>query len=770
MHIAYCDVRLVLFYGFLLNGGFVAYGQYSHAIHHADPSGTSVLVGSLATEMDKLKSEYQKCLEELRQQAGAIQRLQDLVEIQAGTISHLQGTVNQQQRRIEKMELTLQHATPTNSFVEKPISVAHGNVPETADISLDHDAAGGDSILRSCGEIRSSHQSPQSGSYWIDPDGHGGDGPVQVFCIMSNGATLISHDTENVVEVKSCTTPGCFKRTVNYQNATMKQLIALTRISATCQQQFIYDSCTEESLTRKRTYGPSAVATSWWRNRDGALRNDWPVKSINQSEGNFITNRQDLPVTEVDFGPEYGVSGLCSSRFHIGKLICLGRSQDHHASSSKGSHGGEHVTSHRIGSKGEPMTSTRTRNREKYRTPQTGPVSGDYVRQPSSGCIFDLQSSSPQYPPHLIDEDNNIIQPVLQGKSRIISLNVDEQVTVGCLGIRHDKPSATNVLQATGMQVNRASCTANSTLRFDRIELPYSQLGCANQNKEILKEDGVCANGRGVQIRIGWNFGSDFIPLYDTCHDKITTTNYFSTHTIIGRSVDADDKSNTRPSFRQAGYYPGVDVNAAFGQAQQNRTIARVVGSEALAAKYLNQRKNFFLARGHLAPDGDFIDAGSQDATYYYLNMAPQWQSFNGGNWNVLETTVRQIAITRDLDLTVYTGTFGIMTLTDAKGKQQPLYLTFDKNNNGVIPVPKYYWKLIHDPASETATAVLGINNPHLDRIVPADILCPDVCNRIPWINWKLTDISKGYMFCCTAEELRKAIPFAPDVVAPLFL
>lgn len=51
MHIAYCDVRLVLFYGFLLNGGFVVYGQYSHAIHHADPSGTSVLVGSLATEM-----------------------------------------------------------------------------------------------------------------------------------------------------------------------------------------------------------------------------------------------------------------------------------------------------------------------------------------------------------------------------------------------------------------------------------------------------------------------------------------------------------------------------------------------------------------------------------------------------------------------------------------------------------------------------------------------------------------------------------------------
>lgn len=139
-------------------------------------------------------------------------------------------------------------------------------------------------------------------------------------------------------------------------------------------------------------------------------------------------------------------------------------------------------------------------------------------------------------------------------------------------------------------------------------------------------------------------------------------------------------------------------------------------------------------------------------------------------NDSMLEVAVRQIAITRDLDLTVYTGTFGTMTLMDVKGNQQPLYLTFDKNNNGVMPVPKYYWKLIHDAVSGTATAVLGINNPHLDRVLPADILCKDVCRQIPWITWKLTNISKGYMFCCTAEELHKAIPFAPNLIAPLFL
>lgn len=181
--------------------------------------------------------------------------------------------------------------------------------------------------------------------------------------------------------------------------------------------------------------------------------------------------------------------------------------------------------------------------------------------------------------------------------------------------------------------MDEAFCISNSILLWNQSELTFPQLGCTRQNKEVLDEVGVCANGRGTLVRVGWKLDFKFLPLYDMCHDKATTVNYFSTHVIVGRSMDADDKSNTRPSFRQSDYYPGLDVNAAFGPSQQNKTITRTVGSEILATKYFNREKNFFLARGHLAPDGDFIDAASQDASYYYLNMAPQWQSFNGGNW-----------------------------------------------------------------------------------------------------------------------------------------
>ena len=51
-----------------------------------------------------------------------------------------------------------------------------------------------------------------------------------------------------------------------------------------------------------------------------------------------------------------------------------------------------------------------------------------------------------------------------------------------------------------------------------------------------------------------------------------------------------------------------------------------------------------YLARGHLSPDADFVWDALQNATYYFINAAPQFQSFNNGNWKALEGAVRDYA------------------------------------------------------------------------------------------------------------------------------
>ena len=52
---------------------------------------------------------------------------------------------------------------------------------------------------------------------------------------------------------------------------------------------------------------------------------------------------------------------------------------------------------------------------------------------------------------------------------------------------------------------------------------------------------------------------------------------------------------------------------------------------------------NYF-AKGHLSPDAAFIYQLEQYATYYFINVAPQFQSFNAGNWKALELATRKIA------------------------------------------------------------------------------------------------------------------------------
>ena len=53
---------------------------------------------------------------------------------------------------------------------------------------------------------------------------------------------------------------------------------------------------------------------------------------------------------------------------------------------------------------------------------------------------------------------------------------------------------------------------------------------------------------------------------------------------------------------------------------------------------------DLYIARGHLAPNADFMNYAWQDATFTYIDVAPQWASFNGGNWLDVENGIRYLA------------------------------------------------------------------------------------------------------------------------------
>ena len=101
----------------------------------------------------------------------------------------------------------------------------------------------------------------------------------------------------------------------------------------------------------------------------------------------------------------------------------------------------------------------------------------------------------------------------------------------------------------------------------------------------------------------------------------------------------------------------------------------------------------------------------------------------------------------------MYSGTHGILQYPDKNNTRRDIYLFEDK----YVPAPLYFWKVVRDPASNTAAVFLGLNDPHESR-APVE-LCLNRCAEMSWVDWEMTDLDGGYMYCCDLQEAAAAFP-----------
>lgn len=173
----------------------------------------------------------------------------------------------------------------------------------------------------------------------------------------------------------------------------------------------------------------------------------------------------------------------------------------------------------------------------------------------------------------------------------------------------------------------------------------------------------------------------------------------------------------------------------------------------------------------------DNMHGAAQIATFWHSNAAPQWQIFNGGNWNALENAVRKFAASEKKDLICYTGTFvrlsdqsfiykspcsrihlqGIATLPDINGNDVELFLSADDRT---MPVPRMFFKILYDPKSQAGIAIAGMNNPYesLDSVL-SNVRCRDICNKVRI--WKMV---KSEQFLTNILVLYKLYSFSDTV------
>jgi len=93
-----------------------------------------------------------------------------------------------------------------------------------------------------------------------------------------------------------------------------------------------------------------------------------------------------------------------------------------------------------------------------------------------------------------------------------------------------------------------------------------------------------------------------------------------------------------------------------------------------------------------------------------------------------------------------------VLEFPDVNNNRQQIYLY----NKEYIPAPLYYWKVLQDKSTNTAAAFIGLNDPH-ETSVPLE-LCTNRCAEMSWVDWEMTDLDGGYMYCCDLEEAAAAL------------
>ncbi|XP_016997013.3 uncharacterized protein [Drosophila takahashii] len=288
---------------------------------------------------------------------------------------------------------------------------------------------------------------------------------------------------------------------------------------------------------------------------------------------------------------------------------------------------------------------------------------------------------------------------------------------------------------------------------------------CTSWPTYTARRTGRSCNGGTDLLEVGFQLSAlasdDFLQTYDVCHNEETEVTRYVHHVLYPGSAQYQ-RSVSRPTFIPGDFYGGKDVNTLYTQVQQNITVTQILGTDA--SPYFNISGNVYLARGHLSAKTDFVFGAAQQASFFFVNAAPQWQTFNGGNWERIEDSVRKFVADENMTADCYTGTWGVSTLPDVDGVEKELYLDFDENNNGLIPVPKLYYRVVIDRLSRKGIVLLGVNNPHakLEQIEREYIICEDIGDQLSWVSWTKEDLKRGYSYACTVEDFIAVVKDLP--------
>ncbi|KAL9704095.1 hypothetical protein quinque_007613 [Culex quinquefasciatus] len=361
-----------------------------------------------------------------------------------------------------------------------------------------------------------------------------------------------------------------------------------------------------------------------------------------------------------------------------------------------------------------------------------------------SQCTVNLQEELGPLEPLFI-KDNQLWAP--EGPE--LSWEAGESTLVACSKVK---------LNNNDKHTSSLTCVSGQEFLVDNEPVLALDVQCSGRmTGDALATEESCGV-KGTLLKLGFDVeGVGFLTYIESCYDRPEASVIYTKHVIPGAAIEHAIKEQYRPSFKVAGAAAHVSPATSYTQEAQLQRLSELLGSEDQAKKFIHGGSHY-LARGHLAPDADGIYRSWQWATFFYVNVAPQWQIVNAGNWLVVENLARAKAAQLGQDVIVYDGVHDILRLPHVDGTPVPITL-----EAGGIRAPKWYWKIIVSSSSSRAGIAFVTNNDPFRTEMPAEeLLCEDVCERYGWAGSSFENFERGYTYCCTVESLQAAIEDIP--------
>ncbi|KAL1377132.1 hypothetical protein pipiens_016462 [Culex pipiens pipiens] len=372
-----------------------------------------------------------------------------------------------------------------------------------------------------------------------------------------------------------------------------------------------------------------------------------------------------------------------------------------------------------------------------------------FISLASGDCRIVLRSnSSHEKAPLFLSQDRSLY--VLQKpKGSNFRWNNGETLVVGCA-------NAKNKIASANSNLANVTCVNGEQFRLSGKKVTYGSLNCSSSVSASIKaQNRPCAAGTGKLFDIGFEvLGVPFVKYFQSCYNDAKSSVLYTEHELLGGSIDVAQIDNDRPAFKVGDLKSKVRFSSVYTQTSQRNRLATLLGSEEAAQRYISPGS--FFAKGHLTPDGDAVLDTWADATYFYINAAPEWQVINVGNWLRVENAARKVAARLNDTVRVFTGVYDVLQLPDANGRPVPITLA----ENSQLEAPKWFWKIVHHSGSDSAIALVTLNNPFASE---GEHLCPDVCDRFGWGHKEFRELPRGFTYCCSVQDLRKAIKFIPS-------